>query len=426
MKATLIIKNIDNLITLKGKNRARFGKEQGEIGLVNDGIIAIKDDRIIYVGQGGLPNSIIVDENTEVIDASGKLVTPGLIDAHTHLVHGGSRENEFKLKLEGVDYLDILASGGGIHSTVEATRRASFDHLYDKAEKSLDVMLSFGVTTVEAKSGYGIDDFDTELKQLKVADKLNNDHPLDIIPTFMGAHAVPKKYENDPDKFTNIIINDMLPHIAREGLARFNDVFCEKGVFSIEQSRKILLAGKELGLIPKLHADEIVSLGGGELAAEVGCISAEHLMAVSDKGIEDLAKAQVVGILLPGTSFNLQKGTVAPARKMIEKGVPLAIATDYNPGSCPSENLQFMMTLGSLLLKMTPNEVITAVTMNAAAGLGLEKDKGSIVEGKLADISIFDVPNLEYMIYHFAINHTHMVIKGGKVIYKKGGGYYVE
>ena len=241
----------------------------------------------------------------------------------------------------------------------------------------------------------------------------------------MGAHAIPQKYEEGPDKFVNIIIDRMLPHIAKNDLARFNDVFCEKGVFSIEQSREILIAGKRLGLIPKLHADEIVSLGGGELAAEVGCISAEHLMAVSDQGIKDLAEAQVVGILLPGTSFNLQKGTAAPARKMIDKGVPIAIATDYNPGSCPSENLQFMMSLGSLLLKMTPNEVITAVTINAAAGLGLEKEKGSITEGKIADISIFDVPNLEYMIYHFGINHTHMVIKDGKVIYK-GGGYYVE
>ncbi|MDX9917117.1 MAG: imidazolonepropionase [Gudongella sp.] len=419
MKADLVIENISNLITLKGENKARKGKAQSEIGLVHNGIIAVKEGKIIYVGEGSLPSGIEIDENTVVIDGTGKLVTPGLIDSHTHLVHGGSRENEFKQKLEGVDYLDILAAGGGIHSTVKATRNASFDELFEKAEKSLDIMMSFGVTTVEAKSGYGVEDFDTEMKQMKVARALNDEHAVDILPTFMGAHAVPEKYKDNSDAFVDIIIEQMLPVVAEEKLAIFNDVFCESGVFSVDQSRRILEAGKKLGLIPKLHADEIVSLGGGELAAEVKCISAEHLMAVSDKGIDDLAAENVVAILLPGTSFNLQKGTAAPARKMIQRDVPVAIATDYNPGSCPSENLQFMMSLGSLLLKMTPAEVITAVTINAAAGLGIEHDKGSLEEGKIADISVFDVPNLEYMIYHFGINHTSMVIKDGKIVYER-------
>lgn len=419
MKATLVIKNIDNLVTLKGENRARVGEEQSQIGLIENGIVAANNDKIIYVGQGQLPDNIEIDENTEIIDGKGKLVTPGLIDAHTHLVHGGSRENEFKLKLEGVDYLDILAAGGGIHSTVKSTREASPEELYEKALKSLNTMLSFGVTTVESKSGYGVEDFDTEIKQLEVANKLGKDHVIDIEPTFMGAHAVPKSYEDRSDEFVDIIINDMLPKVAESGLAKFNDVFCENGVFTVDQSRKILEAGKKLGLIPKLHADEIVSLGGGELAAEVGCISAEHLMAVSEQGIKDLAEKGVVAILLPGTSFNLQVKQAAPARKMIEEKVPVALATDYNPGSCPTENLQFIMTLGSLLLKMTPNEVITAVTMNAAAGLGLEAEKGSLEEGKQADIAIFDVPNLEYMVYHFGINHTDQVIKDGKIVYKK-------
>lgn len=419
MKATLVIKNIDNLITLKGEDKARSGKEQGEISLIENGIIAVEDDKIIYVGEGELPETIEVDDMTEIIDGTGKTVTPGLIDSHTHLVHGGSREHEFKLKLEGVDYLEILASGGGIYSTVKDTRESSFEELYKKANKSLDTMLAFGVTTVEAKSGYGIGDFDTELRQLEVAKKLGEDHAIDIISTFMGAHAVPKEYEGRGDEFIDVLINEMMPKVVEKGLAKFNDVFCEEGVFTIDQSRKILLAGKEKGLIPKMHADEIVSLGGAELAAEVACISAEHLMAASDKGIEDMAKKGVIGVLLPGTSFNLQKGTIAPARKMIEKGVPVAISTDYNPGSCPSENLQFMMTLGSLTLKMTPAEVITAVTINAAAALGLEGEVGSLQEGKMADISIFDVPNLEYMVYHFAINHTDTVIKNGKVVWSK-------
>src|SRR5699024_3111046 len=328
-------------------------------------------------------------------------------------------ENEFKLKLEGVDYLDILASGGGIHSTMEATREASFDELYDKAKKSLDTMLSFGVTTVESKSGYGIEDFDTEIRQMEVVKKLNKDHGVDVESTFMGAHAIPKNYEDKPDEFVDIIIEDMLPKVAERKLAKFNDVFCEEGVFSIDQSRKILLAGKDLGLTPKLHADEIISLGGAELAAEVGCISAEHLMAASDQGIKDLSDSGTIAVLLPGTTFNLQKSEGAPARKMIEEGVPVALSTDYNPGSCPTENLQFIMSLGSLLLKMTPNEVITAVTINAAAALELEEEKGSIIEGKTADLSIFDSPNLEYMLYHFGINHTEIVIKNGKIIYER-------
>lgn len=419
MKATLVIKNISNLITLKGDNKARSGKEQGEISLVRNGIIAVEDDRIIYVGEGDLPKDIEADENTFIIDGKGKTVTPGLIDCHTHLVHGGSRENEFKLKLEGIDYLDILASGGGIHSTVKATQEASFDELYKKAKKSLDIMLSFGVTTVEAKSGYGIEDFATELKQLEVAKELNKSHAIDIISTFMGAHAIPEKYAKRPDDFVDIIIDKMLPEIADKTDAKFNDVFCEEGVFSIDQSRKILLAGKKNGLIPKIHADEIVALGGAELAAELRCISAEHLMAASDKGIEEMASAGVIGVLLPGTSFNLQSENTAPARKMIEKGVPIAISTDYNPGSCPSENLQLIMTLASLTLKMTPAEVITAVTINAAAALELEKEKGSLMKGKLADIAIFDAPNLEYILYHFGINHTDMVIKNGQIIWVK-------
>nr|WP_300002570.1 imidazolonepropionase [Tissierella sp.] len=419
MKATLIIKNIDNLITLKGENRARSGKEQGEISIIENGIIAMDAQRIIYVGEGELPETIKQDENTEIIDGRGKTVTPGLIDCHTHLVHGGSREHEFKLKLEGVDYLDILAAGGGIHSTVKATREADFDQLYKKAEKSLNIMMGFGVTTVEAKSGYGIGDFDTEIRQLEVAKKLGKDNPVDIVSTFMGAHAVPEEYEGRSDEFVDLLINEMMPVIVEKDLARFNDVFCEEGVFTIEQSRKILLAGKEQGLTPKMHADEIVSLGGAELAAEVGCISAEHLMAASDQGIKDMAEKGTIAVLLPGTSFNLQKGTIAPARKMIEEGVPVAISTDYNPGSCPSENLQFMMTLGSLTLKMTPAEVITSVTINAAAALGLEEKIGSLEVGKASDVAIFDAPNLEYMIYHFGINHTDKVIKNGKVVWSK-------
>lgn len=419
MKATLVIENIQNLITLKGENKPRIGEKQKEIGLIENGVVAIKDDEIIYVGEDNLPENIEVDKHTVIISGKGKTVTPGLIDSHTHLVHGGSRENELSMKLEGKAYLDILKSGGGIHSTTKATTEASFDELYKKAEKSLNTMLSLGITTVEAKSGYGIGNFDTEVKQLEGARKLNDNHVVDIISTFLGAHAIPQEYKEDPDKFVDILIKDMIPEIADKKLAKFCDVFCEEGVFTVDQSRKILNTAKKYGLMPKIHADEIVSLGGAELAAEVGCISADHLIGASDTGMKDMAEKGVIAVLLPGTSFNLQKGTAANARKMIGLNVPVAISTDYNPGSCPSENLQLMMTLSALTLKMTPEEIITGVTMNAAASLGIEDKVGSIEIGKKADISMFDIPNLAYLVYHFGINHTDTVIKNGNVVYKK-------
>ena len=418
MKATLVIKNIDNLITLQGENKARSGKEAREVGLIENGIVAINGEEIIYVGQGELPDHIKTDEDTEIIDGTGKTVTPGLIDSHTHLVHGGSRENELAMKLEGASYLEILESGGGIHSTVEATRRATSEELYNQAYKSMNRMLSYGVTTVEAKSGYGIEDFSTELKQLEVAEQLDKDHPIDIVSTFMGAHAIPENYKDNPEEFVDIIINEMIPEVERRGLAKYCDVFCEEGVFTVDQSRRILQAGRKHGMEPKIHADEIKPLGGAELAAELECISAEHLLAASDEGIRMMAEKGVIANLLPGTGFNLQVDEFARARKMIDEGVPVALSTDYNPGSCPTENLQLIMTLSSLIMKMTPEEVITGVTMNAAASLGLEDKIGSIEVGKMADITVFDSKNLNYMIYHFGINHTDKVIKKGKLVYE--------
>lgn len=419
MKATLIIKNIDNLITMKGENKARCGENQKEVGLINNGIIAADKDKIIYVGEGNLPSNIEISHDAVVIDGKGKTVTPGLVDSHTHLVHGGSREHELSMKLKGMKYLDILAAGGGIHSTVRATSNASFEELYNQSLKSLNRMLSYGVTTVESKSGYGIEDFETELKQLEVSKKLNENHPVDVISTFMGAHAIPIKYKENPDEFVDIIIKEMIPEVSKRNLARFCDVFCEEGVFTIDQSRKILIAAKEHGIAPKLHADEIHSLGGAELAAEIGCISADHLIAASDNGIKMMAEKNVIANILPGTSFNLQTGKFARARKMIDEGVPVAISTDYNPGSCPTENLQLVMSFASLIMKLTPEEVITSVTINGAAALGLEEKIGSIEVGKQSDLVVFDAPNLDYIIYHFGINHTDKVIKNGVLVFNK-------
>ena len=419
MIADLIIKNIDNLLTLQGPNRPRIKEEMRDVGLIKNGIVAIKDGRIIYVGKGDLPKGIKKDGNTIIINAKGKTVTPGLVDSHTHLVHGGSREHELAMKLKGATYLEILEAGGGIHSTVNATKKATFEELYEKARKSLDIMLSLGVTTVEAKSGYGLDDFDTEIKQLEVAKKLDADHPVDIVSTFMAAHAIPPAYKDKTDEFIDLIINEMMPEVGKRNLAKFCDVFCEEGVFTVDESRRILEAGMEHGLLPKIHADEIKPLGGAELAAEIGCISADHLVAASDEGIKMMADKKVIANLLPATSFNLQSGKYARAKKMIEEGLPVAISTDFNPGSCPTENMQLVMSFASIIMKLTPEEVITGATINGAASLKLEEEIGSIEVGKKADMVIFDAPNLEYIIYHFGINHTDKVIKNGKLVFEK-------
>jgi imidazolonepropionase len=414
-KATLIIKEISNLITMKGPNRARKKEEMSNIGLINNGIVAVSNDKIIYVGEGELPKEIPISKNVKIISAKGKTVTPGLIDSHTHLVHGGSREYELTKKLEGKKYLEILESGGGIFDTVESTKKATFDELYKKAEKSLNRMFSYGVTTVEAKSGYGLDDFETELKQLKVIQELNKNQLVDLVPTFLGAHAIPKKYKNNVDKFVDIITKEMIPYIAKYKLAKFCDVFCEKGVFTIRQSRKILLEAKKHGLLLKIHADEIEPLGGAELAAELGCVSADHLVGTSEEGMKKMSEKNVVATLLPTTTFYLQSNKYANARKMIDLGLPISLSTDYNPGSSPTENLQLVMSFGAIKMNMTPKEIITSVTINAASALKLEDKVGSLEVGKKADIAIFDVPNLDYLIYHFGVNHTETVIKNGKV-----------
>jgi len=416
MYADLIVENIGTLVTIgDGKEPVR-GSQMNEINIIKDGYLAIKDGKFLTVGEGKIDPSFI-GENTVIKDAMGLTVTPGLIDPHTHLVHGGSRENEFEKKLNGVPYMDILNAGGGILSTVNSTKNATFDELYNKAKKSLDIMLSYGVTTIEAKSGYGLDR-ETELKQLEVTKKLNEDHPIDLISTYLGAHAMPPEYKNNREIFITQII-DSLPEIKEKNLAEFCDVFCEEGVFSIEETRKILLEAKKLGFKLKIHADEIVTLGGAELAAELGAFSADHLMATSEQGMIDMAKKGVIADILPTTSFNLNK-EYAKAKMMIEKGVAVALSTDYNPGSSPTENLQLAMQLGSLKLRMTPKEVITAVTINSAFSIDRGLEIGSITPGKKADFVIFDTPNLEYIMYHFGINHTKDVYKNGIQVVRDG------
>ena len=413
MKADLILKNIGKLVTMQGSSSFRVKEEMNKINIIENAYIAGKNGKILAIGVGDEFGNLCGDD-TKIHDAEGLLVTPGLIDSHTHLIHGGSRENEFSMKLNGVPYIEILNNGGGILSTVKATKEASEEELYKKAKKSLDRMLEFGVTTVEEKSGYGLE-LNTEIKQLEVARVLDKNHPVDLVHTFLGAHAVPEEYKENHKAYIDILVDVMMPKIKDMGLAEFCDVFCEEGVFTIEESEYILQKAKEMGYKLKIHADEIESLGGAELAAKLGCVSADHLMAASDEGIKMKAENNVVANILPATSFNLNKN-YADCRKMIDMGAIVSLSSDYNPGSCPSENLQLVMQLGCLHLKMTPNEVLTAVTINAAYAIDRADKIGSIEVGKNADFVVFDARNVEYLMYHFGINHTKKVYKNGNLV----------
>ena len=413
MKADLILKNIGKLVTMQGSSSFRVKEEMNKINIIENAYIAVKNGKILAIGVGDEFGNLC-GEDTKIHDAEGLLVTPGLIDSHTHLIHGGSRENEFSMKLNGVPYIEILNNGGGILSTVKATKEASEEALYKKAKKSLDRMLEFGVTTVEEKSGYGLE-LNTEIKQLEVARELDKNHPVDLVHTFLGAHAVPEEYKENHKAYIDILVDVMMPKIKDMGLAEFCDVFCEEGVFTIEESEYILQKAKEMGYKLKIHADEIESLGGAELAAKLGCVSADHLMAASDEGIKMMAENNVVANILPATSFNLNKN-YADCRKMIDMGAIVSLSSDYNPGSCPSENLQLVMQLGCLHLKMTPNEVLTAVTINAAYAIDRADKIGSIEVGKNADFVVFDARNVEYLMYHFGINHTKKVYKNGNLV----------
>lgn len=404
---SLLIHHIGLLATPTG-TRAKAGEEQGNILFLRNAYVLIEGDRIAEAGEGKPPQT-----SGRRIDAKGCLVTPGLIDAHTHLVFGGWREHELPLKLQGVSYLDILSRGGGILSTVRATRQADEKELEEKTLKTLVSMLQHGVTGCEAKSGYGLD-LETELKQLRVVRNLNKRQPVDLVSTFMGAHALPEEYKRDREGYISLLIHKILPEVAGEKLAEFCDVFCETGVFSAEESRRILLAAQALGLRSKIHADEIDAIGGSELAGEVGAVSAEHLIAAKDEGIASLARGGVIACLLPATSFYLGK-PYARAREMMNSHVPVCVATDFNPGSCPGHNLQLAMNLACWNYRLLPAEVLTAVTLNAAAAIGREKETGTLEKGKRADLVLWNCDNLDYVFYRFGENLVSKVIKDGEL-----------
>lgn len=408
----LLVKNIGLLQTPVG-SFPHSGEKQGENRKLKNAAVLVEGGSIRAVASDGLlPEG--ADRAETVLDAGGNLVTPGLIDCHTHMVFGGWRQGEVPLKLRGAGYLDILAAGGGILDTVRHTRSASEEELFEKSLGFLDEMLSLGVTAVESKSGYGLDR-ENELKQLRVNRRLNEAHPAEVVSTFLGAHAIPPEYTGRADEYIDLLCGELLPVVAEEKLAAFCDVFCETGVFDVPQSRRLLLAAKELGLGLRIHADEIDELGGAALAGELGAVSAEHLIATGERGMDAMARGGVIADLLPGTSFYLNKN-YAPAREMIARGIPVAIASDFNPGSCPSLNLQLCMNLGYLKYRMTPEEVLTAVTVNAACSLGRGDRLGTIEPGKQADLVIWNAPDMETLVYRFGSSLAGTVVKKGRVV----------
>lgn len=413
----LLLVHSKELLTIRGASKKpKASTEMQDLGVIQDGALAIKDGRILEVGPTEELEKRYKIETLEVIDASGKVVLPGFIDPHTHAVFGGTREEEFTLRLQGKSYLEILKEGGGILSTVRATRALSAEELAETCKGYLDNMLLHGTTTVEIKSGYGLN-LKEELKILEAIELLKKRHPIDIVPTFLGAHAVPAEFRDNPKGYVEEVI-DMLPRV--KGHVRFCDVFCDEGAFSLEDSRKILERAKALGFGIKLHAGEFKDLGGTSLAAELGACSVDHLDYVNDQGIESLVKKGVVGVLLPGVPFFLRQSHFAPARKMIEKGLPVALGTDFNPGSCPTENMQLIITLACLEMGLSPEEAINAATINSAHAIGIADQVGSLEPGKKADIVILDIPSYKHLSYRFGTNHVDMVIKAGTVAVEEG------
>jgi imidazolonepropionase len=416
MIADILIKNASELVTARGARGGPKTKEaMADLGIIRNGALAIDGKEIVAVGQ---TDEVLasVERATTVIDATGRIVLPGFVDCHTHLVFGGSREDEFIQKIEGRSYLEIMQGNGGILNTVEKTREAlaSPQALTNRARAFLGKMLTFGTTTVEIKTGYGLST-ESELGLLKIIAGLKESEPVDIVPTFLGAHALPKEYNERKGDYIQLVLG-MLERVKTQGLAEYCDVFVEVGAFSASEARTILEQAKKQGLKLKLHAGEFNDMGGAELGAELGATSIDHLDYISERGMQLMAEKKTIGVLLPGVPFHLMTDTYAPARKLIETGVPIALATDFNPGSSPTLSMQMIIALACRQLKMTPAQAINAATINAAYALGRGDKVGSIEVGKRADIIVLDIPNHRQLPYWFGVNLVAMVIKNGAII----------
>ena len=414
-KATLLIKNIGQLITMDGP-APRLGDRMKDLGLIEDGGVAVAGEEVLAVGKSEeVEGKVDLAEGCRVIDARGAVITPGFIDPHTHPVFSKTRQAEFEMRILGKSYMEIASAGGGIRASVRDLRETKTSKLMRNTTERLDTLLSYGITTLEAKSGYGLST-ESEIKSLEIIRDLNDTHVIDLVPTFLGAHEVPDEYRENREEYIRILIEEMIPKVASDRLAEFCDIFCEEGVFNIEESRRIMSAAREHGLKLKFHADELASTGGAELAAELGAVSADHLVFISDKGIQAMARAGTVAVLLPGTSFSLAHGHYAPARKMIESGLAVALSTDCNPGSSFTESLPLMITLAALNYKMTAAEAITAVTVNAACAIDRAGRIGQLLKGLPADIILWDMADYRELPYHYGVNLVKKVIKRGKIV----------
>jgi len=414
-KTTLLIEHIGQLVTMRGPVPRR-GRDMTEIGLVADGAVAVSGDEIAAVGTMDEVSRLVDPaENCVVLSGKNRVVTPGLIDPHTHPVFARTREVEFEMRLAGKSYMEIARGGGGIRSSVRHLRETGEEDLYACSKKTLRTLMRHGITSIEAKSGYGLST-ESEIKSLEIIRKLNEHEPMDLFPTFLGAHEVPDEYRDRHNEYVALVIDEMIPAVAKENLAEFCDVFCEEGVFTVEESREILLAAKKAGMKPKIHADEIKSTGGAELAVEVGAVSADHLVRISKKGIEMLAKSDTVAVLLPGTSFALGLDEAAPARELIEKGAIVALSTDCNPGSSMTESLPLIISLAAIKYKMTAAESLSAVTINAACAVDRGDRLGRLETGLPADVVIWDMQDYRELPYHYGVNLVESVVKGGKVV----------
>ncbi len=391
----------------------RSGLAMRDLGVLEHADVLIEDGLFRWIGPTGTLTGS-VDEDADIIDASENIALPGFVDSHTHLLFAGSRENEFAMRVEGRSYQEIAEAGGGILNTVQATRAAAKKELKKSASKRLDAMMKLGTTTVEIKSGYGLNE-DSEITMLEAINELADEHFITIVPTFLGAHAIPPEYKDNPGAYAQMICDRMLPYIAKRRLAKFCDVFCELGYFTLEESRQILLKAQSLGIRSKLHADQLSQSGASKLGAELRAISVDHLEHIDDSGIDALKMAGCIATVLPGVSFFLHYG-YPPARKIIDAGVPLAIASNFNPGSCTSFSMPLMMTIACTQMNVTPEEAITGSTLNAAAALGMSDVVGRMEVGKQADIILYDVPHYRQIPYFFGINLASTIIKKGTIL----------
>ncbi|MBQ4148919.1 MAG: imidazolonepropionase [Clostridium sp.] len=411
------IRHASELVTCRG-TAPKHGKEMSEIGLIMDGGVLIHDDKIYAVGTTEELDKKAAGEDYEIIDATGKTVLPGFVDSHTHFLFGGYRADEFGWRLKGDSYMSIMERGGGINATVVPTRAASKETFVELGRERLNRMLEFGVTTVEGKSGYGMD-HDTEIRMLEAYKELDETHPVDVVRTFLGPHSVLPEWKGKEREFIDYMLTEVMPEVKERNLAEFADIFTEKGVFNIEDSEYYLNKAKEMGFKVKVHVDEITpNFGGAEMAGRVGAYSADHLLKVSDEGIRMMRDNGVISTVLPLTAFCL-KEPYAPARKMIDEGAAVALASDLNPGSCFSNNIPLMVALGCIYMNMSIEEVITAITINGAAAVDRADRVGSIEEGKQADIVFLKFPSINYMPYHTTINLVETVIKNGETVYHK-------